>query len=83
MISLRKDPKGENVFDKGNTLTSVEIEESSLRKTIDPDIVTALTERIKELETGLNTYKVIMTVISMKSTYSFLLKSYMNPVHYT
>ena len=83
MISLRKDPKGENVFDKGNTLTSVEIEESSLRKTIDPGIVTALAERIKELETELNTYKVIMTVISMKSTYSFVLKSYMNAVHYT
>ena len=64
MISLRKDPKGENVFVKGKTLSSVETGESTLRKTTDSDTVTALRTRIKQLETELNTYKVIMAVVS-------------------
>ena len=65
MISLRKDPKGENVFVKGKTLSSVETGESTLRKTTDSDTVTTLRTRIKQLETELNTYKVIMTVVSI------------------
>ena len=68
MISLRKDPKGETVFDKSTNLSSVETGESTLRKTTDSDTVTTLTARIKQLETELNTYKVIMTVVSFTYT---------------
>ena len=69
MISLRKDPKGENVFVKGKTLSSVETGESTLRKMTDSDTVTALRTRIKQLETELNTYKVVMTVVSFTMIY--------------
>ena len=69
MISLRKDPKGETVFDKSTNLSSVETGESTLRKTTDSDTVTTLRTRIKQLEAELNTYKVIMTVISFTMIY--------------
>ena len=64
MITLRKDPKGETVFDKSTNFSSIETGESTLKRTTDSDNVATLTARIKQLETELNTYKVSMTVVS-------------------
>ena len=47
-----------------NDAESVETGESTLRKTTDSDTVTTLRTRIKQLEAELNTYKVIMAVVS-------------------
>ena len=59
MISLRKDPKGETVFDKKSTLSTAETGEFTLKKSVDSDTVATLTERVKQLESELKTYKVI------------------------
>ena len=66
---LAKGSKRETVFDKSTNLSSVETGESTLRKMTDSDTVTTLRARIKQLEAELNTYKVIMTVVSFTMIY--------------
>jgi len=59
MVILHKDPKGEAVFDKTTTLSTVETGESALKKSVDSDTIATLTERIKQLESELQANKVI------------------------
>jgi len=59
MVILHKDPKGEAVFDKTTTLSTVETGEYALKKSVDSDTIATLTERIKQLESELQANKVI------------------------